>query len=411
MKTPIRIAVAALALAAMAGAADAQSALKNAKFDASKITRENFYDVIVPLAKAEGTVVMYNFAGNFARTWQEGLIKPFEAKYGIKVEYSDVKSDQANQQLMAVHKVGQDAPVDAYFAGGGDYPGLSRAGVVGNVNLGAILPNLATVPDEFKTIVFGVKVNGTFPIVHRNQTAIGYDSAAIAAADVPKSFEELLAWSAKHPKKFAITLPAKGGSGGGFLFSVALNYAKGDCRARLLDYSKSREENNEFAMNSPCLQPVWTYFTDLLKSAEMTNGNADTLNLINNKQAVLGTVWEDQVMAFLTDHQLPESFRMTLLKGGQVGSGDAFFVPADAKHPAAAMLLINEAFGMDFQAFKMNTKASRSPRSDFDYAKVSKQTRSHLLPDSVYPSLSLPANWQMTSALADALDEKVLSKH
>ncbi|MFN3672583.1 MAG: ABC transporter substrate-binding protein, partial [Bosea sp. (in: a-proteobacteria)] len=95
MKTPIRIAVAALALAAMGGAAQAQSALKNAKFDPSKLTRENFYDVIVPLAKAEGTVVMYNFAGGWARTWQEGLIKPFEAKYGIKVEYSDVKSDQA----------------------------------------------------------------------------------------------------------------------------------------------------------------------------------------------------------------------------------------------------------------------------------------------------------------------------
>jgi ABC-type uncharacterized transport system YnjBCD substrate-binding protein len=404
-----RIATASIALVVLGTTAEAQSPLKNAKFDVTKLTRENFLDVIVPLAKAEGSVVMYNFAGNFAQTWNEGLIRGFEKKYGIKVDYSDVKGDQADQQLIAVQKAGQDAPVDAFFDGGGSYPVLAAAGVVGQVNLGAILPNLANVPDAFKNKVFGIDVKGSYPIVHRNQTAIGYDSAALADKDVPKTFDELLAWAEKNPKKFAITLPAKGGSGGGFLFSAALNYAQGDCRARLLDFARTKAENEEFAMNDTCLKPVWTYLDKLFAVAELTNGNADTLNLINNKQAIIGTVWEDQVMTFLADRQLPASFRMTLLKNGQVGSGDAFFVPANARHPAAAMLLINEAFGMDFQAFKMETKASRSPRSDFDASKVSAETRKRLLPDDVYPALSVPANWPMANALAKALDEKILS--
>lgn len=404
------LALATTALLAIPSLASAQTALKNASPELRKVTRATFYDVVVPLAKAEGKVVMYNFAGSFADTWNDGLIKRFKEKYGIEVVYSDVKGDQADQQLIAVHKAKQNAPVDAFFDGGGSYPTLAAAGVVGNVNLGAILPNLATVSSEFKDVVFGVDVRGTFPIVHRNQTAIGYDSAVVSDADLPKDFDALLDWSAKHPKKFAITLPAKGGSGGGFLFSAALNYTQGACRTRLLDYGKSKEDNEDFALNDACLAPVWSYFAKLFDSAELTNGNADTLNLINNKQAIIGTVWEDQVLTFLGTRQLPESFRLTLLKNGQVGSGDAFFIPANAVHPAAAMLLINEAFGMEFQTFKMETKASRSPRTDLDASKVSAETRKYLLPDAVYPALSVPANWPMTTALMKALDEKVLSK-
>lgn len=395
---------------AVATSVHAQSALKNEAEVLSKVNRDNFYDVVVPLAKAEGKVVMYNYAGNFGETWNEGLIKPFEKKYGIKVEYSDVKGGQADQQLIAIQKAGQNAPVDAYFDGGASYTVLSAVGAVANINLGAILPNLATVPSEFKDVVFGVNVHGSYPIVHRNQTAIGYDSALIAEKDVPKDFDELLTWAQKNPKKFAMTLPTKGGSGGGFLQSVALNYTTGACRDRLMDYSKSQSDNDDWAMSESCLQPVWDYFSKLLKVTELTNGNADTLNLINNKQAIIGTVWEDQVMTFVRSKQLPASFKLTLLKNGQVGSGDVFFIPSNAVHPAAAMLLINEAFSMDFQAYKMETKASRSPRSDFDATKVSAETRSYLLPASVYPALSLPANWIMGNSLAKALDEKVLSR-
>lgn len=71
--------------------------MKNLDFDLSKVTRDNFYEIVVPVAKAEGAVTMYNFAGSFADTWKE-LITRFEAKYGIKVAYSDVKGDRAGAE-------------------------------------------------------------------------------------------------------------------------------------------------------------------------------------------------------------------------------------------------------------------------------------------------------------------------
>ncbi|XUY28951.1 extracellular solute-binding protein [Agrobacterium sp. rho-8.1] len=387
----------------------ADSNMKNLDFDLSKVTRENFYDIVVPAAKAEGSVTMYNFAGSFGDTWKE-LITRFEARYGIRVTYSDVKGEQANQQLIAVQTAGQDAPVDAYFAGGGSYPLLSSKGVVGNIPLTKILPNMDTYNPEFAETVFGRPHGGSFPLVHLNQTAIGYDSAFVSAQDVPKSFEDLLAWAEKNPKRLGVTLPAKGGSGSGFIYSVALNYLTGDCRKQLTDYDQTPQQAEDWAMKSNCLNPVWDYYRRLLAVAELTNGNADTLNLINNQQLYMGTVWEDQVMSFLGTKQLPDSFRVTILEKGQVGSGDAMFVPANAKHVASALLLIDMAMSKDFQLWKLENKASRSPRVDVTNDLMPKSAQDHVLPQDVYPRLSVPAFWDMSTALGEALDEKVLNQ-
>ncbi|MCF1435255.1 extracellular solute-binding protein [Agrobacterium vitis] len=404
------LAIAALTLAAsVAPCLSAETNMKNLDFDLSKVTRENFYDIVVPAAKAEGTVTMYNFAGSFADTWKN-LTDSFTAKYGIKVVYSDVNGDQANQQLIAVQASGQDAPVDAYFAGGGSYPLLSAKGVIGKIPLTQILPNMATYDPVLAQTLFGRQHGGTFPLVHLNQTAIGYDSAFVKPNEVPKSFDELLAWAESHPKRLGVTLPAKGGSGGGFIYSVALNYLTGDCRTALTDYSKTLQQAEDWAMTSECLTPVWDYYRRLLKAAELTNGNADTLNLINNQQLYMGTVWEDQVMSFLGNKQLPETFRLTLLEKGQVGSGDAMFVPANAKHVAAALLLIDMAMSKEFQTFKLETKASRSPRTDITNDLIPAALQDHVLPKSVYPRLSVSAFWDMSTALAEALDEKVLNQ-
>lgn len=168
------LAIAALTLAAsVAPCLSAETNMKNLDFDLSKVTRENFYDIVVPAAKAEGTVTMYNFAGSFADTWKN-LTDSFTAKYGIKVVYSDVNGDQANQQLIAVQASGQDAPVDAYFAGGGSYPLLSAKGVIGKIPLTQILPNMATYDPVLAQTLFDASMAALFRscISTRRQSAM-----------------------------------------------------------------------------------------------------------------------------------------------------------------------------------------------------------------------------------------------
>jgi len=397
---------------ALAGA-HAQAPLKYADFDPAALTRDNFYKVLEPVARREGKLMLYNFAGNFDPVWKLGLIPRFEARYGIKVEYRNVRQAQANQQLMAVHKAGAPSPVDVYFAGSTDsFEVLRAAGVIAQLDLAHVMPNLAAVPVEYKRTIFGVDTGGTWPLVHLNQTALGYDSALLPTAQVPANFESLLAWAQKNPKKFAITSPAKGGSGSGFLYAAALHFAcDAACRKTLASSRMTEDEAVQWAATAHCLDPLWAYLAQLLKVAELTNGNADTLNLLNNRQAWIGTTWEDLSLAFVRDSQLPPSFRLMLLEGGMAASGDGLIVPANTRNPAAALLFIDMAFDREFQAWKLEHHASRSPRNDIDPAAVaSAATAPYLVPAAQMRTRSLPANWLVTRGLIRAFEDKVLAK-
>ncbi len=396
------------AVAAFWGAAQAQS--PQASFDPSRLTRDNFYQVLEPVARREGKLVFYNFAGNFDPVWKNGLIPRFEARYGVKVEYHNVRKDQANQQLLAVRKAGRPSPVDVYFAGGPDNF-ASIASVVAPYRVSDLLPNLKEVAAEYKDTPFGIDAQGRWPIVHRSQLVLGYDSAQVPEAQVPRTFEALLAWAESHPKKLAFTSPAKGGSGGGFVYSAALHLVKDPtCRKTLVDASLTQQRAEDWAMQAGCLEPLWTYLSRLLKASELTNGNADTLNLMNNRQALIGTAWEDQALTFARQKLLPGSFRVTSLQPALVSGGDGIIVAANARSPAAALLFIDMAFGRDFQAWKLDHHASRSPRADVDPAAVGPQTAPYLVPAQQAKAWSVPANWMVTRGLTRAFEEKVLSR-
>ncbi len=379
-------------------------------FNAAELNRENFYRVLEPVAKQEGKLVLYNFAGNFDPVWKNGLIPRFEARYGIKVEYHNVRKDQAIQQLAAVQKAGKPSPVDVFFAGGPDNF-AAMAPLLAPYRLAELLPNLHGVADAYKTTVFGIDTQGRWPIVHRSQLVLGYDSAQLPAAQLPKSFEALLQWAESNPKKLAITSPHKGGTGSGFLYSAALHLVKDPaCRNTLTDPAQTQERAQSWAMQAACLNPLWVYMTRILKAAELTNGNADTLNLVNNRRAIIGTAWEDHVVTFMRGKLLPETFRVTLIAPGLAAGGDGLVLPAKAKSQAAALLFIDMAFGREFQAWKLEHHASRSPRSDVGTADLSPGMAGLLVPAEQTSSWSVPVNWVMARALAHAFEEKGLGR-
>lgn len=337
-------------------------------FDLGALTADNFYDVIVPVAKKEGTVTLYDFTDSFGPLFNEHLIPEFEAKYGIKVEYVRGEGDTANQQLIAARKAGSPAPADAYFVSSGALPLLTGEGVLANIPLNQLLPSGAALDPAIATSTGGIQHGGTFLPFHRNQTDIVFDTRVVPADAAPTTIDAVAEWAKANPGKFVVTSPAGGGSGNGFMQSIAFAKVTDEaCRATFVKWDITAAEADAFAA-SDCMKPVWDYYTALLPVVEVTNGNSDTLNLIANGAGAMGTAWEDMVYDFTGRGLLPPTVRQMLLEEGQVGGGDGLFFPVGGAHPAAGLLMLDFLMSKDVQLEKLQINGSRSARTDIDPA-------------------------------------------
>ena len=85
--------------------------------------------------------------------------------------------------------------------------------------------------------------------------------APLPADAVPTDLDALLAWAKANPGKFIVTSPAGGGSGSGFMQSIAFAKVTDDaCRATFTKYAITKDEADAYAA-SDCLAPVWNYYT------------------------------------------------------------------------------------------------------------------------------------------------------
>lgn len=373
----------------------------SADFDLSKLTASDFYDVIVPLAKKEGSVTLFDFTDSFGPLFNDHLIPEFEAKYGVHVDYLRGNSEAAAQQLIAAHNSKAQAPADAYFVSSGNLKMLLEAAVVANVPLDQVLPNGATLDHQIATVTGGIQHGGAYLPFHRNQTSIVYDTRAVPADAVPTDLDTLLAWAKANPGKFIVTSPAGGGSGSGFVQSIAFAKVKGDdCVATLGNFGLSDAQANTFAA-SDCMAPAWDYYKSLLSVSEITNGNSDTLNLLANGAGSIGTAWEDMAYDFMGRGLLPPTTRQELLKEGQVGGGDGIFLPVDGAHPASGLLLLDFLIAKDVQLEKLQLNGSRSARTDIDpAASFTPEQVNRLIPTDQFASR---AKASMSSTLNAAL--------
>ena len=381
-------------------------------FDLTTVNADNFYDVIVPLAKKEGAVTLYDFTDSFGPLFNDHLIPEFEAKYGIKVTYVRGEGAAANQQLIAAHQAGAKAPADAYFVSSGGIPLLLGAGVMANVPLNQLLASGPGINPQIATVTSGIEHGGAFLPFHRNQTDIVFDTRVVPADQAPADLDALAAWAKANPGKFIVTSPSGGGSGNGFMQAVAFAKITGDdCRAIFTKWDVTKEEADAYAA-SDCTKPLWDYYKDLLPSVEVTNGNSDTLNLIATGAGAVGTAWEDMVYDFTGRGLLPPTVRQMLLAEGQVGGGDGLFFPVNGEHPAAGLLMLDFLMSKDVQLEKLSINGSRSALTDIDPAATfTPEQVARLIPTDQFKSRAMermPAI--LNTGLVDYFTANVLRK-
>jgi len=356
--------------------------------DLAALTPETMIDALLP--HAAGTeIVFYDFTESFGPLFVDNLIPAFNATYpDITINHVSIEGAAGVQQMIAAHEAGRAAPADVFFMPNGQVRLANESGVIANLPLHTMLPAAPDLAEGPATVSRGYFHGGVVVPFHRNQTAIGYDTRSLSSEDVPLTFDALLAWAQANPGKFAMTSPAGGGSGGGFLESAILALASPECVAQAQDFSLTPEQAVEWAAGD-CLDPVMAYFDTLEEFVEITNGNTDTLNLIANGVATIGTVWEDQTFDFIGRGLLPATVRTTLLETGQVGDGDGIMIAAGTDNLAASLLWVNFLLSDEAQIIKVGLNGSRSARTDLDLsAAIDTDMADRLIPTAVFQDRS-----------------------
>ena len=399
-------AVSVVALATAASAVEpvgSDSFNLDTPFDLSALTLENFEATLRPVATEEGTLVFYDFTESFTPLFTETVIPAFEAAYPeIDVQYFSVDGSNAVQQLIAARQANQPSPADVFFMPNGQVKTANQAGIIANLPLATMLPSAQDLEPNAATVARGYDHGGVVVPYHRNQTAIGYDTRFVSAEDAPKTLDELLAYAQANPMKVAVTSPARGGSGSGFLESAILAKAPAECQGDLYNFDISEDDAKAWAAG-PCLEPVMAYFRELKPVVEITNGNSDTLTLIANGQASVGTVWEDMGYDFIGRGLLPPTVKFRLLETGQVGDGDGVMIPSGTERPAAALLFVNFLLSDAMQLKKLELNGSRTARTRLDISgAMNADLVERLVPNEQYLELSRPRISNVVSSAAQA---------
>jgi iron(III) transport system substrate-binding protein len=203
MKSTATGAVAACAL--LAGGAGAQSAL----FDYSGPDR---MEKIVAAAKKEGSLTMYT---TFAEKDQPKLIKPFEARYEVKVNIWRAGTDKVLQRTLA-EAAAKKYDVDVIHFGSPEMEALSREKVLQAVSSPLhkeLQPGSVPAHREWAATLLSVWVQV-------------YNTNLVKKSDLPRSYQELLdpKWKgklgieAKNQDWFASVVEVMGGGETGLKF-------------------------------------------------------------------------------------------------------------------------------------------------------------------------------------------------
>ncbi len=212
MKKSLQIAVAAVALA-VAGAALAQTSL-------ATYTGADRLDKIIATAKKEGTLTLYT---TIAEPDVPPLVKPFEAKYGIKVVVWRAGTDKVLQRTLAEAAANRN-DVDVVHIGTPEMEALSREKILQRVDSPVyrdLLPGSVPAHHEWVATILSVWVQA-------------YNTKLIKKQDLPKTYKDLLdpKWKgmlgieAKNQDWFAAVVDINGGGEKGLKYFrdlVAIN--------------------------------------------------------------------------------------------------------------------------------------------------------------------------------------------
>lgn len=205
----------------------------------------------------------------------------------------------------------------------------------------------------------GTDITGyAIPMFH-SQTALAYDPDCVA--EVPQSYEELVAWVKENPGKFGYN-GIKGGMSGvsftvGWLYWKSGNYDK---------YAVTGPfDEAEIASWQPALEEL----KDFNQYVTFTAGNVGTLDALNRGEICMGPVWIDMFYTFKAEGKLDPKIRLALPEPGMPGQPMYFVIPKNAPHPEAARAWVEYATSPEIQGKVIIDRYNWYPGIDGSFVK------------------------------------------
>lgn len=208
------------------------------------------------------------------------------------------------ERAIAAMQTDKDPQADMFESHDPQVPeGAIDAGLWVNVRE-AGLTNIDKVnPDAWET---------DFALPYRgSQVLLAYDTTKLSPADVPKTWDDLVAWIHANPGQFIYNRPDKGGSGGNFV-RRAIHQANG------LDPDAFTLDNYTEEYAAEALGKAWDLLAeiapDLYDGGAYTSGNTQSIQLLAQGVVTMTPVWSDQVLQAMSQGVLPESTGLVQLQ-------------------------------------------------------------------------------------------------
>ena len=346
------------------------------------------------LAAADGqTVNWYMYGGDDnLNTFVNGDLSDRLEKMGVTLNQVKITDTvDAVNKVLAEKQAGRndDGSVDMIWVNGENFSTGKQADLW-TCGYPEDLPNAQYVDftDPAVTSDFGVPVEGCESVWQQADSALVYDSEALADADV-ESVDSLIAWAEANPGRF--TYPA-------------LPDFTGSMAVRTFLYDTADDPEQLFgafdeAVYRPISSELWRRLNDLELSLwrggdTYPAGQDDVERLYADHEidAYL-TYGPGAVAVKVADGVFPASTREAVLDGGNIANNSFVAIPYNAEHAAAALVVANELLDPALQLALFQTNGAY-PAVDLESLPSDQQAAFDAvdLGPSVLPLADLTAN-------------------
>ena len=292
------------------------------------------WDQIVAQAKQEGEVSWF--------VWYfEDRFRPFVQKFtdetGIKVTIPDGDHDTNLPRWSPMPAATRGTSTSSPMAGIGSRPFPSDL----------FMPLTALPKDDSRiSKLIGIDGGDKALAFWGNQTGVAYDPAKISESDLPQNPDQFAAFWEAHPGQFGFNYE-NGGSGPSFYRNM-IRVMTG------LDLTDGTDTPERRA----ALKPGFDFFNKYAQDYEITASNANSLTRLSQGEFTMVAAWEDHLAGLQVSGEVRKDLKFYIPEMGMDGGGNAVSIPANAPHPAAALVFMNWLTSADVQTSSTSSSAA-----------------------------------------------------